>query len=182
MKKVIIAMIAVTVTGFVACTPPAGNENSKMGAANMETTKHVYALMNEGKMDSLDAYIAADFIEHNPDPMQKGTGLAAMKEMMGMYKMASPDMKMEAISMMADGDMVMVHASVWGTNTGAMGPNMPATNKAWKVDMYEKLKIADGKCVERWGVFDTFSMMSQLGMMPSPGAAPEAPAAPAAKM
>jgi predicted ester cyclase len=189
MKTILKVMIPFAMAGFIACKQPMANTEgvsaNNMAATNMESVKKVYAFMNAGKLDSLDGYIAADFIDHNPDPMQKGTGLAGMKEMMKIYSASSPDMKMEANTMMADGDLVMVHATVSGTNTGAMGPKMPATNKSWKVDMYEKMKITNGKCVERWGVFDMMTMMSQLGMLP-PGmggsdAGTTAPAAPEAK-
>ena len=79
---------------------------------------------------------------------------------------------MELKEIATDGDMVMTRVVITGTMKGKMG-DAPPNGKKMDVEMFEQLRIKDGKMVERWGVFDSMKMMTQLGMMPSPGTSKE---------
>jgi predicted ester cyclase len=74
--------------------------------------------------------------------------------------------------MVAEGDKVMAHVTMTGTNSGPM-MGMPATNKQVSVDGIDLIMIKDGKATERWGYFDTMKFMAQMGMMPPPGTMPD---------
>ena len=73
-------------------------------------------------------------------------------------------MKMTVKDMLGDGECVMVRANITGTMTGKMG-EMPPNGKKMDVTMFEMLRFKNGKMVERWGVFNSMKMMTQLGMM-----------------
>jgi predicted ester cyclase len=82
-------------------------------------------------------------------------------------------MKMTVLSSAMEGDMLFVHFNQKGTNSGAMGPDMPATGKAIDVSGVDIIRFANGKAVEHWGYWDETTMMQQLGLAPAPGAAPQ---------
>jgi predicted ester cyclase len=67
--------------------------------------------------------------------------------------LAAPDPKTGKLS----------YLTVTGTNTGPFG-NLPASNKPVKFNGKDIVRTKDGKAVERWGVFDNLSMMTQIGM------------------
>ena len=100
----------------------------------------------------------------NPDPMIEGSGKEAYIKAMKTYLASSPDMKADGKVMLADGDWVAGVAMVHGTNTGEMGPGMPATNKAWEASGIDVIRFENGKAVEAWSGFDVMKMMSDLGM------------------
>ena len=77
------------------------DSNSLKAKASMEG---VYAAFNSGKLDELDKYIAADYIEHSPDPGQK-PGLAGLKESITGFRAAYPDLKFSSEKMIVEGDV-----------------------------------------------------------------------------
>jgi predicted SnoaL-like aldol condensation-catalyzing enzyme len=136
-----------------------------LAEANIATYKKMNDdFMNGEKEDFLDA-IADNYVDHNPDTaMTKKTGKAACEEGFDIINSAFSGMSLTYVHIYAEGDMVYCHATMNGKNTGAMGPNMPATNNSYKdVEFYEIAKIENGKCTERWGLMDFQTMMMQLG-------------------
>ena len=65
--------------------------------------------------------------------------------------------------------MMYVHFNMKGTNTGGMGPDMPATNKAMDVNGVDIIRFENGKAMEHWGYWEESKMMQQLGMAPAEG-------------
>lgn len=181
MKKIYFLFSTVLILGLGACQQGGGDHGAgDKAAANIEATRKVFGFLESAQLDSLDAYVKADYIEHNPDLSLglKSTGLALMKETFAMYHTAIPDQKFEITDIAGVGDMVWVHGRLKGTNSGSMGPGMPATGKTVDVDFFDKLKIVDGMMVEHWGFIDGMAMMMQLGMMG--GAPADSTATPAA--
>jgi predicted ester cyclase len=80
------------------------------------------------------------------------------------YRASNPDMKANGKVMLVDGDWVCGVAMVNGTNTGDMGPGMPATNKAWEATGIDVIRFENGKAVEQWTLFDVMKMMTDLGV------------------
>jgi len=133
-------------------------------AANKAAFENIGKAWNTGDEKLLSENIADNFVNHNPDPMIPGEGKARYIAAMNSYLASSPDMKAEGKVMMVDGDWVCGVAMVKGTNTGDMGPGMPATNKAWEASGIDVIRFENGKAVEAWSGFDVMKMMSDLGM------------------
>jgi steroid delta-isomerase-like uncharacterized protein len=136
---------------------------------NKQLMTKLYELYNAKSIDKFGDYIAADYVEHNKmDPNQK-PGLEGMKEVYTMMSAAFPDFNVTAEHMIAEGDFVTVHYKVTATHKGDfMG--MPATGKTINTEGIEISRIANGKVVEHWEVFDAMKMLEQLGVMPEPAA------------
>ena len=139
---------------------------------NIENYKAVLEIFNSGKYDDLGKYISDNFTDHDPDPGQK-PGLAGLKESMGQFHAAFPDLKFTVKDVTSDGDLIWGHINISGTNTGSM-MGMPPTGKKIDVNGVDIVKIKDGKAIERWGYYQERLMMEQMGMMPPPGGPPPA--------
>ncbi|MBI1770547.1 MAG: ester cyclase [Bacteroidetes bacterium] len=161
---------------FISCAPTQKEDpettDSKDRAAMTEKNKiamqKVVDAFNSGNADGLENYVSENMIDHQEDPNIKSKGLAGLKEAVALYHGAYPDMKMTVLSLVAEGDMVISHFNMKGTNSGPMG-SMPATNKAIDVNGVDIVKFADGKGAEHWGYWEEGKMMTQLGMMPAMG-------------
>lgn len=176
MKKALLLLMMGVL--FISC----GEKKDPMAetkAKNIEAFKGFDAAMQAGKLDELDKYVDANFIEHTPAPGQK-PGLAGLKEMYPQWKAAYPDMKWTYSTIAAEGDYVFAHFRMEGTNSGPM-MGMPATNKKMDVTGVDIVKFKDGKGVEHWSYMEEMKMMTQLGLMPPMDGAGAPPAADAAK-
>ncbi len=89
-----------------------------------------------------------------------------LKDHIAAYEEACPSYGMEIQEMVAEGDMVSVIGLAKGTNTGPL-MGMPATGKSFEAPIHITYRIADGKIVEHWMLMDNFTMMQQLGLIPS---------------
>lgn len=170
MKK-ILYIIAIAASAFlIACTGSAPEQTSPAGNQYRAGVDAFYAMFSSGNYDGLDTLVDASFMTHTPPPgMEIEPGIEGLKIMMkGGYDMA-PDSKLSILDYAEEGDMVYIHYNWKGTNTGSMGPGMPATNKTFDINGIDILKMYNGKCTEHWGYNEESKMMTQLGMMPVPG-------------
>ena len=137
-------------------------------AKNKIAAAKIIKAFDAGDTQAFDNLIAKDVVTHSEMPPEiKTTGLAAVKEMSKMNKMAFPDMKSMVHAIATAGDTVIVFYTSEGTNSGEFY-GMPATNKRIKTDGVDIIRFQNGKAVEHWGVYDSMKMMQQLGMLPPP--------------
>jgi len=158
---------------FVAAIIYSCNTASTMGGADASANKarvqsFYDQVINAHSTAAIDSFCSADFVDHNPDPGRSGKGSDDLKASFKDFFTGYPDIHVKTNFMIAEGDTVMAHVTLTGTNSGALG-NMPATNKQISVDGIDVIVLKDGKANERWGFFDTQKMMQDLGMMPQPG-------------
>lgn len=158
---------------FAASCSPANHAPDKKEAEAKERMNQFFEqVVNAHNVDMIDSFCTTDFINHNPDPGHSGQGIDDLKATFREFFAGFPDVRMTPNFMIAEGDKVMAHITMTGTNTGAMG-NMPPTGKSFSIEGIDIITIKDGKAAERWGFFDNMKMMTQLGMMPEPGAMPD---------
>ena len=129
------------------------------------TMRRAYDLINAGDVDGFGALLADDFVEHEELP-----GLAPTKEgvkdFFKAYLAAFPDLRMTAEDVLASGDKVVARVRATGTHQGEF-MDMPATGKSIDVQLVDIIRFGDdGLAHEHWGVFDTMTMMQQLGVVP----------------
>ncbi len=124
-----------------------------------------------GDINELDKYIAADFKENTPSPMQK-PGLEGLKEMITEMRKGYSNISTKIYNIFIDGDYCIVHSAWSGTNSGPM-MGMPPTNKTnTDIGGVDIMRWQNGKFVEHWGYWEEMKMMTQLGLMPEMGAPP----------
>lgn len=109
---------------------------------------------------AIDGYVTKDFVDHNPDPGQK-QGMQGLKDAFTALFKAFPDVHVDVVKTVVEGDTVVARIIMTGTQKGEyMG--MPASGKRFKIGGMDMVKIKDGKATDRWGYFDAMTMMDQL--------------------
>jgi steroid delta-isomerase-like uncharacterized protein len=133
------------------------------------TMRRAYDLINAGDWGEFGKLLADDFVEHEATPGLEPTREGVL-EFFTMYRAGFPDLRMEPEQLFVNGDTIAVYYRASGTHSGEfMG--MPATGKSFDVHGVDIVRWGDdGRAREHWGVFDTMSMMQQLGVVPQPGA------------
>ena len=122
---------------------------------------------NRRGLERIPTFYAPDFVgDYLPYALREGhEGVRAMVE--GAWT-AFPDYHEEVHELIAEGDRVVVHLTISGTQNGQWGPLGPTGKKA-TFDEIVILQIRDGKVVRQRGVVDNLSALRQLGVVPAPG-------------
>ena len=127
----------------------------------------VEEVINQGNISMIDELLIPDFVEHEELPPGIPPGREAPKVLFTMLRSAFPDLKATIEHLIAEGDEVVLHMTWTGTHEGEfMG--IPPTGKRISINVIDILGMAEGKCVEHWGVMDSMAMMQQLGVVPAP--------------
>ena len=81
---------------------------------------------------------------------------------------AFPDAHFAIEDLLAEGDKVVLRATVSGTHEGALH-GVPPTQKKIQFSAMRIYRIADGKIVQTHVIADTLGLLQQLGVIPTPG-------------
>jgi steroid delta-isomerase-like uncharacterized protein len=133
--------------------------------------KLIEEVINAGKPGLCDRYLAADRVDHQDYGLPSGMadGHEGFKRVLGGFFEAFPDLHLEVQFTTTDDDRVMFYLSTTGTHRGPL-MGMAPTGKTFKVNGVDIFRFNDeGKISVHWGVFDTFGMLAQLGLVPPPG-------------
>ena len=114
----------------------------------------------------LDAFVAPDFVNHNPSP-GFSSDLEGLKNAYDHFLAASPDGYHIVEDMIAEGDKVVTRLSAFGTQTGELF-GIPPTDKQVGMTAIAIHRIANGKIVEHWSELDNLGVMQQLGVVTPP--------------
>jgi len=123
-------------------------------------------IWNGRELHRIPEFYAPDFVgDYRPYALRQGhEGIRAMVE--GAWT-AFPDYHEEVHELIAEGDRVVVHLTISGTQRGQWGP-LPATGKRVEFDEIVILQIRDGKVLRQRGIVDNLLALRQLGAVPSP--------------
>jgi len=143
-----------------------------VGDANVDVVRRIEAAWAENDLDALDDLIAADFTPHTPGSDQIPPGLQGAKMAHQQSMQAFPDRQNEVLDIFGEGDQVVAHVRMTGTNTGGLPWfGIPANNHKVDTDWITIYRLEGGRVVETWAQMDIPRMMMQLGAMPGMGGA-----------
>ena len=131
-----------------------------------KTRRFMDEVFNKGNMKAADEFMSANFVEHDPFPGQ-GPGIEGFKQGVSVFRQAFPDLQTRVDDIFADGEKVVARSTMIGTHTGTF-MNMPPSGKQINVKGIDIVRMSNGKAVEHWGLFDSLTMMQQLGAIPTP--------------
>jgi steroid delta-isomerase-like uncharacterized protein len=127
-------------------------------------------VINTGRVDLCDRYLAADRVDHQDYGMPPGMadGHEGFRRILGGFCEAFPDLHLSIDFMVADEEKLVVYITTQGAHRGPfMGA--PPTGKRFKVHGVDIFTFNDAGLVSaHWGVFDTLGVMMQLGLLPQP--------------
>jgi len=119
-------------------------------------------VIGNGKLEKYSESHTADFVAHGTD---HDFTLAEDMAMARDERTALPDMQMKVNLMVAEGDLVAVHWTAWGTNTQP-GMGLPATGKPIKISGMTMFRFKAGKISEEWSAWNMLSVLRQAGLWP----------------
>lgn len=122
---------------------------------------------NKGNLSVVDQVYAPSFLQHEPPPAMVNSS-EALKQYVGVYLTAFPDLKFTIEDLIAEGDKVVWRFNSKGTHNGPfMG--MPATGKSATVTGIVVFRLEESRIAEAWVNIDALGLMQQLGVIPMPG-------------
>ena len=129
---------------------------------------------SQGHLDVCDELIADEIVEHQDYGPGHAAGAAGVKAVVTSLRRAFPDFKLEIEDLVVAGDTVWTRNVATGTNDGPyMGH--PPSGRAFRVYVFDVMRVVGGRVVEHWGVPDRAGVLVQLGAIVRPsGVAKEA--------
>lgn len=135
-----------------------GDDDGEQGCSAQHLRGHQRSTVHH-----LDEVLAPDAIFHLPHlPAPIGPG--EIKASMAGYVDAFPDMNLAVEDVVVGGDRVAVRIIAEGTHQGTFGAVEP-TGRPIRVTEVDFLRMADGRVVEGWVLFDQFTLLAQLGLL-----------------
>ena len=131
-------------------------------STNIASQEAFRAAVNGGHLIALNDLVAADAIDHDPAPGQVA-GPEGYKTFFAEMRTAFPDLHIEPVTLVADGDQVAFAYTLTGTHRGPFQDH-PATGKTIQVRGMQISRFADGRLIERWGSSDELGILTQLGL------------------
>jgi predicted ester cyclase len=110
--------------------------------------------------DRLDEVIAPDFVAHDLPPGSP-QGIDGIRAYRRAVMAAFPDQTAEIQDLIAERDRVSARLVLRCTHTGEFA-GMKATGRKLEAEVYEIVRIENGKVAERWCLLDRASLMQQL--------------------
>ncbi len=134
---------------------------------NKETALNLSRAIMNGEWEKADALLADDFqyIGDGKPAINKQQYLYFMKEILCT---AMTQMDMKFLNVVAQEDMVAIDYTNEMTNSGSF-LGIPATHKRVVGTGQFMRKIAKGKVVAEWQTTNNYSLMQQLGVVPTQG-------------
>lgn len=124
---------------------------------------------NGRRLEVADELFAPEHAYHDPSIPGGGRGPAGIRQSPGPvvpYQQAFSDACWVVEDMVAEGDEVVTRWTGHGIHDGDL-PGLPATGKRVVVPGIWINRLAGGRIVESWQVWDTFGMLRQLGAIAS---------------
>lgn len=165
-SKIMRVAVLVLFFGLFAGLSSSGNSQEE---DNKEIVLCGFEVINARDWEGLDEIVAPDYVRHcQATPEVKVRSLEDFKQYLKQENETFPDYQMTIQHIVAEGDLVAFYATYTGTQKGQMGP-FPPSNKKMTLEFAGIHRIADGKIVETWVIWDNLAALTQLGHFPPPG-------------
>jgi predicted ester cyclase len=111
----------------------------------------VEEVLNAGRLEVIDALYAPALV-------------ADAKAWIAPFRASFPDVHMEVVDLIAEGDKVVGRFACSGTHLGEWRDHAPTGRRFEAVDEVSIYRFHDGRIVETWGLEDNLSRWEQLGL------------------
>jgi predicted ester cyclase len=111
----------------------------------------VEEVLNAGRIDVIDELYAPARVEE-------------ARAWITPFRASFPDVHMEIIDLIAEGDSVVGRFTCSGTHFGEWQGHAPTGRRFEAVDEVSFYRIDDGRIVGTWGIEDNLSRLEQLGL------------------
>jgi predicted ester cyclase len=108
-------------------------------------------VINRGRLDVID------------DVFEPGM-VAGARGWITPFRESFPDVRMEVVELIAEGDKVVGRFKCSGTHEGVWHGQAPTGRRFEDVDEVYFFRLSEGRIAEAWGLEDTPSRLKQLGL------------------
>jgi predicted ester cyclase len=127
---------------------------------DIERNKHlvrrlVSEVLNGGNLDAIDEIYAPSLA-------------AGARRWIAPFRASFPDVQMEIVELIAEGDKVVGRFTCSATHLGPWLGHGPTGRRFEKIDEVAIFRVRDGRIVRAWSLEDTLERLRQLGL-PAPG-------------
>lgn len=155
--------------GITSACAPGDSLPPTESSASEEIVLRMIEAVNARDFDALDELVSPDVHRYSgATPDLQVRSLADFKAFLEADLTAVPDAMQEVNRIFSSGEMVAVHATYSGTQTGQMGP-FPPSGRPLVLPFIGLLRLEDGKIAEIWVEWDNLNALMQLGHFPPPG-------------
>ena len=128
------------------------------------SNRFIEEVINGRKLSLIDETVAEDFV-YIDSTIGTVKGRDSLKEMLTRMFSSFPDLVWTVEQYISEGDTIVTHYSVTGTQDGEYR-SIPAMHKKITVQGVSINKIIDGKLAETRMLRDDLGLMRQLGVIP----------------
>ena len=114
----------------------------------------------------IDTLYASNVVQHDPGSPLPVTSSEALKQYVGGFLAAFPDLQFEIDDLLAEGDKVLWRFTAQGTHTGPLMTIPPSGARATVTGM-ALFQVANDKIAEVWVNVDTLGMLQSIGAIPA---------------
>ena len=115
-----------------------------------------------GNMEAFKELAANELINHSAPAGVPNGPESMVYVIVGILRKGFPDLNVEILDQVAEGDQVTTRKLFRGTHTGDfMG--IPPTHKNVTINVIDIIRLKDGKYVEHWGCSNLAEVMADLG-------------------
>jgi steroid delta-isomerase-like uncharacterized protein len=137
---------------------------------NKALVRRWFTETDQGNDGIVEELCSPEYVDHSPPLPGMGTGSTAVRNANAALRAAFPDTVHTVEDQIAEGDKVVTRLRARATFTGEI-LGIPPNGKVVEITGISIHRVADGKLVEHWANFDSFSFMQQLGVVAAPEAA-----------
>lgn len=133
-----------------------------------QNKKVVHRLIDEvftqGRLSIIDEIFADDVLMHDATASKPKRGTQNYRQVVMAFREAFPDAKYYIDDLVAENDRVAARWRLEGHHEGMFMGKSPSGNEI-KVSGIIIFRFEERKIVEYWGVFNTLSLMKQIGVI-----------------
>jgi predicted ester cyclase len=125
---------------------------------------------NRGDLSVADAVTSPELAEHQDFGPGHAPGAEGVRAVIASLRRAFPDFRLEIQDLVVSGDTAWARMVATGTHGGPFMGHAP-TGRSMRIDVFDVIRVVDGRMVEHWGVPDRLGVLFQLGLL-APGPVP----------
>jgi steroid delta-isomerase-like uncharacterized protein len=134
-----------------------------MTGENKALCRRLVDCFNARQLDEAAALHAPFYVYQGPGMDFRGP--EGWRQLVAMYLNAFPDLILHIDDIIAEGDKVALRFTAKGTHRGELA-GVSATGRPVTVPCITVMRLANGKIIEEYEVFDNLGMFQSIGRMP----------------
>jgi predicted ester cyclase len=139
--------------------------------------RFVQKIFNEGDLSTICDFVSPDSLHYDINDFAElspsGHSPEWFSDMLRLYRIAFPDLSVDILDQIAEGDRVVTCLQIQGTQKGPL-MGIGVSGKTVDITGIRIDRLAEGKIAESWFHWDGLGMLQQIGALPDLARTPQA--------